>query len=110
MKTKGSTAESVPSCFEHNSGTARGIHGADRRPFELAIRDYIPSSKTFPGIDLKGGVYVVMEASDKDEDGNPIKRRLRGFLKRHDKHAHQPPRGKSYTEATVVKQGANRIS
>lgn len=80
-------------------------------PFELGIRDYIPVVENISlGIDLKGGVYVVMEASDKDDEGNPI-----------DSYAYEASLNgtistltnrlvaKGYTEATVVKQGANRI-
>lgn len=80
-------------------------------PFELGIRDYIPVVDNISlGIDLKGGVYVVMEASDKDEDGNPIESgayeaSLSGTISTLTNRLV----AKGYTEATVVKQGANRI-
>ena len=80
-------------------------------PFELGIRDYIPVVNNISlGIDLKGGVYVVMEASDLDENGNQIddyayETSLNGTISTLTNRLVS----KGYTEATVVKQGANRI-
>lgn len=80
-------------------------------PFESGIKDYVPVVNNISlGIDLKGGVYVVMEADNKDEDGNVIEKAV--FDRTVDGTISVLTNrlvGKGFTEATVVKQGENRL-
>ena len=80
-------------------------------PLRLGINDYIPVIENISlGIDLKGGVYVVMEADNKDADGNVLDPKvyndtLNGTIT----VLQNRLVGKGFTESTVVKQGDNRI-
>jgi SecD/SecF fusion protein len=80
-------------------------------PFNLGINDYVPVVNNISlGIDLKGGVYVLMEASNIDKDGNVMEDRVfddtvEGTITVLTNRLV----AKGFTEATVVRQGDNRI-
>ena len=78
-------------------------------PLQLGINDYVPVINNISlGIDLKGGVYVVMEAEDVDTEGNAISAdvmdtTLEGTIS----ILQSRLVGKGYTEATVVEQSTS---
>lgn len=80
-------------------------------PYSFDIRDYKPVVGNISlGIDLRGGVYVVLEAENADADGEAMPAdefsyTLDGTISILTSRLV----GKGFTEATAVKQGGNRI-
>lgn len=80
-------------------------------PYSFGIREYKPVIDNISlGIDLRGGVYMVLEADGTDENGEVIpadefNRSLEGTISTLTSRLV----GKGFTESTVVRQGDKRI-
>lgn len=81
-------------------------------PYSFGVRDYKPVVGNISlGIDLRGGVYVLLEPNNVDKDGNQIvpteelPQTIDGIIS----ILVNRLVGKGFTEATAVRQGDNRI-